>query len=664
MSIESVADQLKRASLLQRQGGLTAAASILEEALELEPENFDVLHLLGVIQLQLNNNLDAERYLAKAVMFNPASPTAHYNLGLCLDRLTKKTGAIANYSKAIQLNPQDYRSLNNRAKSLRDIGKPELSLADCEAALRLQPDYAAAHNNRGAALRDLGRYEDALLSYDRSLALTADSAEALYNRGNILLELNRYRAAAEAYTRLLAVAPETNYIAGNIFSCHSMMSDWSSYENNASYLTQAIKNNLLVDNPFHLLAYSDSESEQLLCASNYSAIEFPPRSQALWSGEVYRHDKIRIAYVSADFREHPLSRLMVGLFETHDREHFECIAISLLPEQQTPIGQRIKAAFTQFIDVSRQNDLEVASLLRQMEIDVVVDLMGYTRNNRTGIFTYRPAPVQISYLGFPGTMGAPYIDYILADRFVIPEASQIHYAERIVYLPDTYYVTDNKLEIAATTMTRAEANLPDSGFVFCCFNSSYKITPFMFDIWMRLLQQVDGSVLWLLETNQDAKQNLRMEAQKRGVAAERLVFAARTGVENHLARHRLADLCLDTLPYNAHTTATDALWAGLPVLTSVGTTLVGRVAGSLLQALGLPELITHSLEEYEALALKLASTPGLLASIKVRLLLHRDTHALFDTDRFRRHIEAAYASMWQRYQQSLPPQSFKVEHDF
>jgi len=349
------------------------------------------------------------------------------------------------------------------------------------------------------------------------------------------------------------------------------------------------------------------------------------------------------------------------MFEHHDRSRFETIAISFGDDDQSEIRTHLKAGFERFIDVRNRSDLEVARLMRELEVDIAVDLMGHTRYCRMGILALRPAPVQVNFF-CPGTSGADYLDYIICDRVVIPEDHHAHYAEKVVYLPDTFQANDSRRRIAEHTPSRAEAGLPDDGFVFCSFNNPYKFTPATFDIWMRLLRRVEGSVLWLQEVNATAAKNLRREAIQRGIEANRLVFAPRVPrLEDHLARYRLADLFLDTLPYNAQTTASDALWAGLPVITCLGTTFVGRVAASLLNAVGLPELITSSWEDYEALALKLAVDKGLLADIKARLAQNRATYPLFNTDRFRRHMEAAYVTMWGRYQRFEPPVSFAVE---
>jgi protein O-GlcNAc transferase len=409
-----------------------------------------------------------------------------------------------------------------------------------------------------------------------------------------------------------------------------------------------------------MLAISASPAVQLRAAEIFTADQCPPAERSIWRGEIYRHDRIRIAYLSADFQNHPTAYLAAGWFEAHDRSRFETIAVSFGPDTNDDMRQRLRGVFERFIDAQSLTNRQIAERLRALEIDIAVDLKGYTTNSRAGIFALRPAPIQVGYLGYPGTMAASYMDYILADEVVIPSDHAPFYTEKIVWLPGTYQVNDRARRISDQTPSRAELSLPDEGFVFCCFNNSYKIRPAIFDIWMRLLRQVEGSVLWLFEENGSAAQNLRLEAERRGVAPERLVFAPHVPAAEHLARHRHADLTLDTLPYNAHTTASDSLWAGVPVLTCLGTTFAGRVAASLLKAIGLPELITTSLEDYEALALRIAREPDLRAALKQKLARNRDTFPLFDTARFTRHTEAAYTTMWERHQRGEPPQSFAV----
>jgi predicted O-linked N-acetylglucosamine transferase (SPINDLY family) len=401
-----------------------------------------------------------------------------------------------------------------------------------------------------------------------------------------------------------------------------------------------------VINPFQNIAVSSSEAEQLQCARIAVAEKYRPVAQGLWRGEAYTHERLRLAYLSADFNDHAVSTLMAGVFEQHDRTKFETIAVSFSTAGSSSRRARLVQAFDRFLDVGEKSDLEAARLLRDMEVDIAVDLMGFTGDCRPRILAFRSSPIQVNFLGFPGTMGAPYIDYIVADATVIPKESMGHYSESVVLLPDSYLPNDSQRPIAQRTPSRVEAGLPPQGFVFCSFNNTYKFTPQMFDVWMRLLSAVEGSVLWLPAVNNAAVGNLRREAQHRGVNAARLVFAPfLASAEEHLARLRLADLFLDTLPYNAHSTAADALWAGLPVLTTPGTTFAGRVAASLLQAIGLPEMIAPSLAAYESTALELARDHSTLGAIKEKLSRNRHTHPLFDTARFTRNLEAAYLQM-------------------
>jgi predicted O-linked N-acetylglucosamine transferase (SPINDLY family) len=455
--------------------------------------------------------------------------------------------------------------------------------------------------------------------------------------------------------------PDYDYARGNLVESKLYCCDWSDHAELVESLGREVDAGRRAAVPFMFMGISDSSSAQLRCAQSYADHKFPASKQTTAKSERHRHDRIRVAYLSADFRDHAVSHLMMGLFEAHDATRFETIAISLGPDDEDETRKRLKRAFARFIDVRLQSDRQTACLLEELETDIVVDLMGYTKHSRPGILALRPCPIQVNYLGYAGTMGAEYIDYIIADRTVIPEDQRASYVEKVVYLPHSFMATDSRRAIAPSVPTRLEAGLPESGFVFCCFNSCYKFTPAVFDVWMRLLLEVEGSVLWLAECNATAVRNLRQSAERRGVAASRLAFAPRMKLEDHLARHRLADLFLDTTPYNAHSTAIDALWAGLPVLTMTpGSSFAGRVAGSVLNAVELPEMIAPDLEGYEVLALRLARDESELAAIRAKLARNRLTFPLFDNDRFRGDIESAYRTMWERSQRGEPPASFAV----
>jgi len=651
-----------RGNALQALQRHAEAVESYDQALALAPDRLEILTNRGNALHDLKRLDEALADYDRALALRPDAAMLHNNRGNTLRELRRHAEALAEFDRALALDTGHFGARVNRGNVLQDLRHHREALAEFDRALALNPHSVMLHGLRAGALHDLNRYAEAVESYRRALQLDPANPETLYSYALTLRASNRHEDAADALERLLALAPEWNYAQGDLFHSRVHCCDWSDYAPRVQGLVRSVVEGRKADTPFSFLAVTASAAAQRGCAQTYAADKYPASKHPLWAGTHYAHDRIRVAYVSADFREHPVSRLMTGVFERHDRRRFEISGYSLRPDDGSMTSRRVKAALGNVVDVFGKSDGEIAVLMHDMQIDVAVDLTGHTLGGRPGVFAQRPAPVQVNYLGFPGTMGADFIDYILADRFVIPEEHHPHYTEKVVYLPDTFQANDSRRRIAERTPSRAEAGLPQDGFVFCSFNNTYKFTPGMFDIWMRLLGRVEGSVLWLQQINATAAKNLRREALARGIDASRLVFAPRLPrLEDHLARYRLADLFLDTLPYNAQTTASDALWAGLPVITCLGTTFVGRVAGSLLNAIGLPEMVTNTLEEYEALALELATNRGRLADIKSKLAQNRCTYPLFDTDRFRRHIEAAYTRMWERYQRSEPPASFAVQ---
>jgi protein O-GlcNAc transferase len=611
---------------LHRQGDLAAAERIYREVLDQQPQHFDSLHMLGVIALQTRRTERGIELIRKAIGLNEKVAAAHNNLG----------------------------------KALLDIGRPGEALASFDQATALDPGFAEAHVNRGNTLVKLRRLEEALVSYQKAVALRPDHAEVYRNCGNVFSKLRRYDEAFAAYDRALALKPNLPGAEGHRLYARMHLCDWSRWEAESAHLIASVRNGHANTQPFIFLAIPSSSEDQLQCAKLWAASNFPASEKPVWQGERYDHDRIRVAYLSADFRQHALSFLMAGMFECHDKSRFEVTGISFGVDDHSEMRRRVSASFERFVDASSYSDDQIAGLIKALEIDIVVDLMGFTTDSRTGIFARRPAPIQAHYLGYPGTMGARYIDYIIADRVVIPDNQREFYSEKLILLPDSYLVNDRKRSISDRTFTRTELGLPSTGFVFCCFNNNHKITPDVFDCWMRILGQVEGSVLWLFQDNPKAADNLKKEALARGVNADRLIFASRMPPSDHLARHRAADLFLDTLPYNAHTTAADALWAALPVLTRLGETFVGRVAASLLNAVGLPELIATTLDDYEALAIRLATRPNELAAIRAKLEANRLTTPLFDTQRFTQNIEAAYTAMVARHQAGLAPDHITI----
>ena len=507
----------------------------------------------------------------------------------------------------------------------------------------------------------LRRLEDELATCDKAIACKPDDADGYVNRGHVLLKLKRREDALASFEAAIALKPDYEFLCSDVLHTKMRICEFSNIETEFAQISQRIMRGEKAGCPFHIIAISDSLEVQRKTAEIWIRKGHPTHAALPSIPGRPPRERIRIGYFSADFCNHPIMDLMAELIEKHDRSRFELIAFSFGPERNDKMRRRLMTSFESFIDVRNKSNKDVALLSRNLEVDIAVDLMGLHFGARTGIFALRAAPIQINYLGYTGTMGAEYIDYIIADPIVIPEESKQHYREKIVYLPNSYQVNDTKRSIADKAFTREELGLPPTGFVFCCFNRNFKITPHVFDCWMRILKQVEGSVLWLLEDDAKAASNLRMEASTRGVDATRLIFAEHIPADEHIARYRFAHLFLDTTPYNAHTTAGEALWAGLPVLTQIGTTFTGRVAASLLKAIGLPELITKSQSEYEARAIALALSPGELSAVKDKLARNRLTTPLFDTERYTRHLEAAYQAIYERYHAELPPDHIYVQ---
>lgn len=612
---------------LHQSGRLLEAAQGYQAVLAESPKHFDALQLLGAIALQNKQFVEALAWLDEAIAIEPNNPVAHCNRGVGLQHLQRYPEALASYSLAIQHNP----------------------------------DYFEAHRNKGDCLRISGYFEDAVQSYRRAVVIRSKDVATHFILGEVLRELKQYEAALASLHRAFALEPHFPFLRGSRMHTRAYLCDWHDFDAELNVLKDWIGRGEPVISSFALLALTDSPQLQQQAANTLVRKNYPARSDLGAIPQRPNPRRIRLGYFSADFHNHATTYLMAELFEQHDRSKFELIAFSFGPVIADRMRQRICSAFDRFIDIREHSDRETAELSRALCIDIAVDLKGHTADNRLGIFAYRAAPIQVSYLGYPGTLGADYIDYVIADPTVIPEASRTYFTEKVAYLPHCYQVNDRKREIADTQFTRAGSGLPPTGFVYCCFNSNYKITPRTLDSWIRILHRVKGSVLWLLEDSQITTQNLRKEVEKRGIDSQRLLFARRVPLPEHLARHRLADLFLDTLPYNAHTTASDALWSGLPVVTCLGESFASRVAASLLNSIGLPELITHTSEAFESLAVELALNPARLEVIRSRLANNRLTTPLFDSQLFARHVEDAYLQMVQRQHAGMPPDHLTVD---
>jgi len=650
-----------RGNALAKLGRHAQALDCYDRALAASPGDSNALSNRAVALKELGRQEEALASCERALASAPDSVPALITRGNVLSRLARYEEALASFERALAIDPRDVDGLNNRGFALSQLRRFDEALAGFDRALAIDPAHAGVLDNRGAALLAMNRLEDALASFDRALAVEPGHAEALYHRGHALANLERYDEAVAAWERVLTIDPRHPHALGALAFYRLMVCDWRDIDAFVAELKRALDEGSAVVEPFTLLAYSFGPADQLRYTRQFVHQRFPAAPVRVPAQKPRAGAKIRIAYLSADFHRHATAWLAAELFELHDRSRFDVVAVSYGVDDGSEMRARLVKAFDRFHDVASHGDRAAAQLISDLAIDIAVDLKGHTRNARPAILAYRPAPVQVSYLGYPATMGVDFIDYILADRTVLPIDQQDFYSEKIVHLPDSYQGNDSKRPIADEVPSRASAGLPEGGFVFCSFNNGYKLTPQFFDIWMRLLRHVEGSVLWLLQTGDVAARNLRREASARGVDPARLVFAPRIELPRHLARHRLADLFLDNLPVNAHTGASDALWTGLPVLTCMGDSFVGRVAASLLHAVGLPELVTGNLDDYDALALRLATDPTLLADTRRKLDRNRTTSPLFDSARLCRHIESAYATMWEMSRRGERPRSFTVE---
>lgn len=614
---------------LRMMGDLDGAEAAYRRVLEAEPDNPAALNNMGNVHSDRGEIDQAEAFYRRSLAVNPAYALAHFHLGNLQRLRGDRAGAQASYIKSLQLNPQHVASLINLAWLHMQVG----ALDHAEAGLR------------------------------RALSINPNEIMALANLGQVLIDKKKPAEAVPLFRRALKIAPGYIPALAPLVELRQWSADWQGLGADRRALMDALHGGADGISPFFLLSQPASAEDQLACARRQSRLvrqgirQLPPVTSAARPAE----GKIRLGYLSSDFYEHATAHLIAEVIERHDRERFEVIGYSFGPDDGSAMRARLKQGFDRFVDIFPRTHEQAADIIRGDGIDILVDLNGHTRRARTAILAARPAPVQVNFLGFAGSMGADFIDYIIADPVVVPTHQWDFYDEQIVHLPESYQPNDSRRPIAMTAPSRGEVGLPAEGFVFCCFNTTFKITPDVFDVWMRLLAAVPGSVLWLITGGPLADANLVKEAKARGIDEGRLVFAPRIPLQDHLARHRLADLTLDTLPYNGHMTASDALWAGVPLVTCKGERFAGRVAASLLAAVGLPELTTESLTDYEALAFKLAREPQTLADFRRKLAANRDTAPLFDATRFARHLEAAFARMHETWAAGKKPEGFAVE---
>jgi protein O-GlcNAc transferase len=643
-------------------GRAAEALADYDRALSLRLDFVEAMYNRGVVLLDLERAADALAMFDAVTAAYQNNAEMWNNRGVALWNLKRPDEALASYEQALRLEPGFSEAWGNRGLALRDMGRLEEARASLETVLTIEPGNAVAMNSHGNVLRDMKLFDEAINSYSAAIQARPTYAEALINRGYTHWALKQHEAGMADVEQALKLEPDYPYGRGEVLHVRMYSADWHDFAAAKAELEALMRAGKRAVQPFVFQAIAETPADALACSRIWAKDKYPqmatrPHDPATRKGQ----KKIRVGYVSGEFRQQATAILMAGLYERHDRDRFEIVALDSGDNDGSPMRARLEKAFDRWVGITGLSDEQVADVVRDAGIDILVNLNGYFGEARMGVFARKPAPIQVNYLGFPATLGAPYIDYIIADEVVIPSAEQRFYDEQVVYLPVSYQANDDRGRPMANRPSRAEAGLPDTGFVFCNFNNAYKLTPETFDSWMRILSRVDGSVLWLLDSAKPFADNLRREAQARGVAAERLVFAPERPTDEHLARLQLADLFLDGLPYNAHTTGSDALWAGVPLITRKGTTFPGRVAASLLGAISLSELATDSAEEFEALAVKLANDPKGLKDVRDKIAKNRSTSPLFDTDRFRRNIEAAYVKMWEHWLAGEKPKGFAVK---
>lgn len=659
-----VQDWARQAVTHHRAGNLHQAEKLYRAIIQAQPGNFAAMHLLGVLLHQNGKPDAAVPLLQRAIRLKGDDGEMHSNLGAALIEMKRFEEALPRLDQAIALEPRLAGAHSNRGLALFSLRRVEEAVESYRQALALDSGNAEALDNLGLALMELGDAAGAIEALRAALTAAPGRAVVHVHLGNALTAAKAYPEAVAAFEAALKLDPANGYAQAVRLFLKRQICDWAGHDEDLRALAAAAgtwRKDADLPSPFLFLPLVDDPSFQLDRAKAYSgqhrtpASPHRPGSPAKAAGR----GRLRLAYLSPDFRRHPTSYLIADLIELHDRARFEVIGVSYGPDDDSPVRRRMVGAFDRFEDVRGLSDRDAASRMRELGIDIAIDLSGYTTHARPGILASRPAPIQVSYLGYIGSTGAEWLDYVIADRFLAPESLEPCFTERFVRMPDSFQVNSIRGP-AEQAPTRAECGLPAEGFVFCSFNNTYKVAPAYFGMWMRLLGAVPGAVLWLFGQNPAVEANLRREAAARGVDPARLAFAPLAPYPDHLARHRHADLFLDTAPYNAGATASDALLMGVPLLTCPGSSLASRMSASLLTALDLPELVAADLEGYEARALRLAGNPDALGALRRRLEENRGKR-LFDPNRFRRHAEAAYLAMWKIWASGERPRGFAVE---
>ena len=635
---------IEKAIQLHKKGEIKKAISIYLKLIKKNKNNLQLLSLIGIANLQIEKNIVGIEYLKKVLELKPNDVSALINIGNGYKNLREHYEAIKYYNKAININHDNADAYSNKGAILLQIKKFEEAIINLNNAIKIKPDHFFAYTNLGIAQKNLSRFKEAIFSFDIAIKINKDYADAYNNRGDVFSNLNLNEKALEDYEKVLKLNPNFDYILGKVLHYKMILCDWNNFNLISEKIFNKINNGYKATAPFWLLSISDSLKYTKLSSKIYSENNFSVKinNKPLFK---YNNKKPKIAYFSADFYNHATLHLMMDVFKNHDKSKFDIFGFSFGLDKNDEWKKEVKNYFLQFKEIGNISDSDVINLVRDLKIDIAVDLKGFTTNNRSSIFSNRIAPIQINYLGYPGTTAIQNMDYIIADELIIPKKNFRYFSEKVIHLPNCYQPNMNKREISNKKFTRNEFGLPDNVFVYCSFNNNNKITPDIFDTWMNILKEVKNSVLWILKSNEAVVKNLKKEAEKKGVNSNRIIFANYLPNNEHLKRLSLANLFLDTFPCNAHTTASDAIRIRLPLITLMGNSFASRVAASLLKNLEMEELITFNLKDYEKLAIDLGLNSNKFQQIKKSFEKAVSKSSLFDSNKFTLNLENLYLKL-------------------
>ena len=651
--MENKEKKFNEAKKLHQAGKVNEAQKIYLELLKNSPSDHKINFLTGTSYLQLKNYEKAITYLDNSINISPEFPHSYNSKGIVFSEMKSFEEAIRNYDKAILLKPDFLEAHLNRGISLKNIQEYDDALKSFEKCIEIDSLNPKIYNNLGNLFLENLKYADAKNAYDKAIMFNEKYGEAYEGRGDALQEIakiekdpSKLSLSITNYEKAFSLKPDLDYVYGKIVSTKMYVNDWSKTEEYLSKIKEEVNNNKKTIIPFPLLSLIDNPKLHKKCSEIF-ATDYPLKN--LINTEKIKNEKIKIGYFCADFNEHPVSMLIAKMLSLHDKSKFEVFCYSFGFEKKDELHKWIESKVDVYRDIRKLNNEDVAKLAKNDGINIAIDLQGYTSKHRVGIFSYRAAPIQINFLGYPGTMGSNYFDYIIADENLIPETSREFYSEKPIYMPNQYQVQNDELKISEIIPSKKELGLPEKSFIFCGINNTYKISPVVFDVWMKILHKVENSVLWLLDNNEVSKNNLLKEAKTRNINGDRLIFSKRTAHDRYLAQFNHADLYLDTFNYNAGATASSALWMGVPVLTMAGTSYAARMASSLLKSIDLPELITTSIYDYEKLALELSTRPEKLNAIKEKLKKNRSERPLFNTEMYTRHFEEGMSQVFNNF---------------